>query len=162
MSSHIQTALMQQLQRQIHQHTTYETVKLYLDLRHRIDQHTLINKHFTEREQNVSRYILDSYNKRNEIIKINQLRFNLRIDERMELMFNNNVVNFTKYDSPDVDDIQERMLANMNDFLFFKNTYTTKATPSPQGWSTNAYANSDNTYFYYLVLLSLVALVFKI
>jgi hypothetical protein len=162
MSSHIQTALMKQLQRQIQQHTTYETAKLYLDLRHRIGQHTLINNHFTEREKNISRAILDSYDKRNEIIKINQMRFNLRIDERMELMFNNNVVNFTKYDSPDVDDIQERMLANMNDFLFFKNAYTTKAMPSPQGWTTNAYANSDNTFFYYLVLFSIAALVFKI
>lgn len=162
MSSHIQTALMQQLQRQIQQHTAYETAKLYLDLRHRSDQHTLINKHFTEREQNVSRYILDSYDKRNEIIKINQLRFNLRIDERMELMFTTNTPYFMKYDSPDVDDIQERMFTDMNDFLFFKNAYTTKATPFPQGWSTTACANSDNTYFYYLVLLSLVALVFKI
>ncbi|AGE48498.1 hypothetical protein PBCVAN69C_448L [Paramecium bursaria Chlorella virus AN69C] len=151
MSSHIQTALINQLQSQIKQHTAYETAKLYLDLRHRIDQHTLINKHFTEREQNVSRYILDSYNKRNEIIKINQLRFNLRIDERMELMFNKNTPYFTKYESPDVDDIQDRMFADMNDFLFFKNAYT----------STNVYANSDNTYFYYLVLLSVIALVFK-
>ncbi|AGE55319.1 hypothetical protein PBCVMA1E_464L [Paramecium bursaria Chlorella virus MA1E] len=151
MSSHIQTALINQLQSQIKQYTAYETAKLYLDLRHRIDQHTLINKHFTEREQNVSRYILDSYNKRNEIIKINQLRFNLRIDERMELMFNTNTPYFTKYESPDVDDIQDRMFANMNDFLFFKNAYT----------STNVYANSDNTYFYYLVLLSVIALVFK-
>ncbi|APC25703.1 hypothetical protein BST79_gp190 [Only Syngen Nebraska virus 5] len=152
MGSHIQTALMQQLQRQIHQHTAYETAKLYLDLRHRIDQHTLINKHFAERDDTISKAILDSYNKRNEAIKINQTRFNLRIDERIELVFNNNVVNFTKYDSPDVDEIQEQMFEKMNDFLFFKNAYT----------STNVYANSDNTYFYYLVLITIVALVFKI
>jgi len=149
MSSHIQTALMNQLQTQIKHHIAYETAKLYLDLRHRVEQHELINKHFIDREQNVSNYILDSYDKRRDIIKINQMRFNLRIDERMELMFNNNVVNFTNYEIDDIDLVQEKMFGKMNDFLFFKNAYT----------NTTTY-DSDNTYFY-LVLLTVIALMCK-
>ncbi|AGE54281.1 hypothetical protein PBCVNY2B_551L [Paramecium bursaria Chlorella virus NY2B] len=150
MSSRVQTALINQLQKQIRQHTAYETAKLYLDLRHRIEQHNLINEHFSNREKNISEYVIDSYNKHDDIIKINQMRFNLRIDERLELIFDNNTHNFTNYKSPDVNDVQELMHSKMNDFLFFKNAYT-----------SNVYTNSDNMNFY-LIILVVIALMFKI
>ena len=153
MSSYIQTALMQRLQSQLRRQTAYENATLYLDLRHRIEQIKLINEHFDERDKTISKAILDSYEKYSESIKINQMRFDLCIDERMELMFDTNVVHFTKYDSPDVDRVLDRMLAHTNDFLFFKNAYT----KDPM-----IVHDSDNTYFYYLVLLSMIALVFKI
>jgi len=150
MSSRIQQALVKQLARQIRNQTRRENKLLHTALRHKIQQHKLVEEHFADREYDALQKFDMYYQKIKDSIEINKTRFDLSVDERIDRIFENHhrPVQILAFDNAEFQEATDRMFKSSNNALFFKNLYS--STGRTLGNSQN------NDVFYALVACSVV------
>ena len=86
------------------------------------------------------------YQKIKDSIEINKTRFDLSVDERIDMIFENHhrPVRIFAFDNAEFQEATDRMFKSSNDALFFKNLYS--STGGTPGNSQN------NDVFYALVI----------
>jgi hypothetical protein len=138
--SRIQTALVKQLNRQLKIAEQKENQRLHRELRHSIAKFKLVNDHFDQQRDEISHSFENYRDQITDAIKINELRFELCVDEKIETIVDcDYVIDHGKF-VDDTDEFSSRMHSIRNSLLFFSSLYPTDN------------ADTDNIKFYWLVL----------
>jgi hypothetical protein len=144
MSSRIQIALVKQLNRQLKIAEQKENQRLHRELRHRVRKLKLVEDHFDEQRDEIS---ISFENYREQVIDaiaINKMRFDLRVDEKIETIVDYDYVINHETIVDDTDEVAKRLYSLSNSLLFFSSLYPTNN------------ADADNVKFYWLVLFVLL------
>lgn len=147
-SSRAGDVLARQILCQIRWRERKENQRLHRELRHRCRELETINKHFDELHGEVHD-LFKGYNKQVEdVIAVNKMRFDLRINERLETILDYDddppTLHDTVHDTViDGDDVLDTLDSNSNSMLFFGSLHPTANT------------NTNNDDFYKIACLPL-------
>lgn len=144
MSNRIQIALVKQLNRQLKIAENKENQRLHRELRHRARKFELVNDHFDEQREEITRSFENYRDQVVDAIAINKMRFELCINHKLETIVDHEYVINREEVIDDIDEVAERMYSIQNSQLFFGSLYPTR--------NTNSY-NDDFYWFSFAVLV---------
>lgn len=156
--SRVQQAVLKQLARQIRHQTRRENEMFHMNLRHRIQQHNLVQEHFADREHDALQKFESYFKRIQDAIQINKTRFDLSVDERIDAIFQNHhrPVPLLAFDQAEFQETSDRMFKASNDTLFFKNLY------SSTGGNPGKPSNNDDFYTLIIVFSIVITEILKI
>lgn len=131
MASRLQLAVIKQLERQVKNQKRRDNRQMFTALRHKMQQHKLVEDHFEEREFD----IVQKFGTYREMIensaKINEAKFVLCLNDRVNKILDEFSPAATyAFDNDEFNNINKKIFAAKNDTLFFKNLYSMEDAPN--------------------------------
>lgn len=150
-NSRTQNILARQILRQIRWREQKENQRLHRELRHRYRELKTVDEHFDGLRGEVCD-LFEEYNKQVEdVIAVNKMRFNLRINERLETILDHDY----RINCDDIDividgdsDVLDTLHSKSNSMLFFGSLHPT----------ANTNANNDNFYKFLCMIMTMYAM----